>query len=190
MPGVSQKSIGWTAENKERRIGHKHPKHCPPSPLSRRRLGRLVCGACVLGVAALAFGDSISSPTSTVTITHNQSDADQAFSEQAWSASGLGALGATVNFTAGRFQNASNASLKADCKMVLRVISFTIGSGWTATATTDTATSAHTTATVSARSSLIGNASLGLTVTFVNSDFSTLGAGNYSTTVTGTITAN
>ena len=41
-----------------------------------------------------------------------------------------------------------------------------------------------------ARSVAKGNGSVGLTVTFLDNDFSKLGAGNYTITVTGTITAN
>ncbi len=66
------------------------------------------------------------------------------------------------------------------------------GSGWNVTTASDQTNygAADEVATVQAVSSAPGDATLNLTVTFITTDFSTLLAGNYTSTVTATITAN
>jgi hypothetical protein len=166
----------------------------PAAPLSRRRAAWPVWVAALSCSAAAGLGAVGISGPADATITHNQSNAPQAFAEQTWSlTTGVtDVLGATVTLDASPFQNAGNAALKADCKLNLRLLSAAPLSGWAVTTATDQTNFAggDSTARVSARSSATGNATVGLTVTFQNSDFSTLGAGNYTVTVIGTIQGN
>jgi hypothetical protein len=163
----------------------------------RRRLGRWMWPAglaCFAAVGGAALGAVSITPPSGQTLAHNTADAPQVFPEQTWT---LGAsltelLGATVNLTAGPFTHTAQSSLKANTKLDLRVLSAAPLSGWATTVASDQTNIAmgKNTATVSARSTSTGGGSVGLRVTFQNSDFSTLGAGSYSVTVTGTITSN
>ena len=133
---------------------------------------------------------SISAPGAQ-SLTHSGADAPQAFPRQAWSLTSSEALGATVTLSGGQFVHASNSALKGNTKLDLVVLSSQGTAGWTAIVPTDqTVLPLHPTASVTARSTLSGNGSVGLTVTFQESDYSILGTGNYNLTITGTIQGN
>jgi hypothetical protein len=147
--------------------------------------------------AATALGGSAwaavsITPPSGQSRTHNTANAPQVFPEQVWSLTSNELLGATVQLTAGPFVHATEPSVKVNCKLDLRVVSSQTLALWATVAATDQTNIAagKQTARVSARSTATGNGTVGLTVTYQNSSFSTTGAGNYSTTVTGTIVPN
>jgi hypothetical protein len=139
-----------------------------------------------------ALCQSIAAPAPQ-TIAHNGGDAPQLFSEVAWQlTSGLDALGYTAQWNCGPFQHTGRATLKADCKLDVRVLASGGSANWSITAPSDQTNyfGGDQTAVVAAQSFAVGDGEIGLTVTFLNNDFSRLGAGNYTVTVTGTIAAN
>lgn len=172
----------------------------PPDAV-RRRINRAraasgvgVAAVCWLwmGSAGMVFGQSITAPAAQ-SITHDGTDAPQAFSEVVWQlTSGSDAAGYTAQWSCGPFQHGLKTSLKADTKLQIRVLSSGGLANWTATVPSDQTDYAggDQSATVAAQSLATGDGQVGLTVTFVDNDFSQLGAGNYTITVTGTITAN
>ena len=136
---------------------------------------------------------SITAPAA-VSINHNQTDANQVFPAQSWVAQCNNSLGAVLNMsTATAFRNTVGATTyKRNAQLALALASSDAGSGWSVTTASDATNyaGADEVATVSARSTAPGDASFNLTVTFLDTDFSVLAAGTYTTVVTGTITAN
>lgn len=136
---------------------------------------------------------TITPPVATVTITHDESDNNQAFAAQQWVAAQNSANGATISFATNQaFTHASNASHKRNAKLDLALFSSDAAASWSVSTASDQTDHAggDGVATVQAASTAPGDARLNLTVTFLTSDFSTLLQGNYTTTVTATITAN
>lgn len=134
---------------------------------------------------------SITAPTG-VTLTHDQSNNPQAFPEQAWIVRGNVRNGVTVTFaTATPFVHTEDNNFKRNAKLELAVGTKQGPADWnvdTASDTTDFAANDNI-AQVAASSNGVGRANLNLKVTFVTEDFSLFAAGNYVTTVTGTIAA-
>jgi hypothetical protein len=128
-----------------------------------------------------------------VSLTHDKSDANQAFAAQPWTASSNSGAGATINFSTNQaFTHVSDSSFKRDAKLDLAITSSDAPASWSVTTATDQTNhaGADEVATVQAASTAPGDVALNLTVTFLTSDFSTLLQGDYTTTVTATITAN
>ena len=126
-------------------------------------------------------------------IVHDTSDNDQVFPVQNWIAQTTGLTGATVTLEAqGPFVNVLNSNFQRDVRLDLAITSSDALANWTVTSSTDQTDYAGgtQTATVAAQSTGAGLGQLGLTVSFVETDYSSLGAGAYTTTVEGTITAN
>lgn len=154
--------------------------------------GWIVAWVTVAGSFATALGQSITAPAQQ-SITHNNADAPQPFSEVVWNLiSGSDAAGYITEWSCGPFVHSANANLKADSELSVRVLSSQGPANWTVSVAND-----HTdfaagkqTASVVAQSFAVGDGQAGLNVTFVNSDFSQLGAGDYTMTITGTIIAN
>ena len=144
------------------------------------------------GSIATASGQSITAPAHQ-SVTHSGNDAPQVFSEAVWDLmSGLDAGGYTAQWSCSPFVHSVNASLKVDSRLAIRVVASEGSANWTAIVGSDQTdyAAADDTAVVAAQSFSVGSGQVGLTVTFLNSDFSILGAGDYTMTVTGTITAN
>ena len=135
---------------------------------------------------------TITAPTATVAITHDTTDANQAFPAQAWAVTQNGSVGANVTFSVS--SAFTNGASKRDVGLALAIGSSDSGSGWTVTTATDQTDYANATpdetAIVSANATAAGNATFDLTVTFLDTNYSLLTTGAYSTTVTGTISAN
>ena len=126
-------------------------------------------------------------------IVHDTSDNDQVFPVQNWIAHTSGLTGASVTLEAtGPFVNVLDDDFRRDIRMNLAITSSDELASWEVTNPTDQTgyASGDQTATVAARSSGAGLGVLGLTVTFVETDYSSLAAGGYTTTVEGTITSN
>ena len=134
----------------------------------------------------------ITAPTA-ATLTHDGTSNNQTFTPQPWVVSGNATNGVTVNFgVISAFTNTTDATYKRDATLTLATGTTTGPATWnitTATATTNYATS-NEVATVTAKSNGLGQANMLLTVSFVTGNFTSLKAGNYLTTVTGTIAAN
>lgn len=137
---------------------------------------------------------TITPPEATVSIGHDGTDANQAFAAQSWAVASNDPDGATATFSSGVFQHTSAAAYKADCQLQLAVGSSEASAAWDVAVASDQTDYANgvpvTSASVVAASIGAGNASLDLTVVFVQSDYSILAAGTYQATVTGTILAN
>lgn len=126
-------------------------------------------------------------------ITHDTTNANQAFPAGTWTVECNGVDGATATFaTATVFTHTTDNAYKRDVKLSLALGTADTGSGWAVTTPTDQTDRANTdpVAQVVAASTAAGNATLNLTVEFVDNSYSTLAAGDYTTTVTGTLTAN
>ena len=172
----------------------------------RKLVTGVLCGVVVLASQSGAFAQTTDSQTfnvivpSTLSITappavsinHDQTDTNQVFPVQGWLAKCNNGIGATVSFSTGTaFQAVVGATTyKRNAAMNLAVGSAEVGSGWATVVASATATAAAPVATVSAKSTAPGDATLNLSMTFVDNDFSVLPAATFSTTVTATITAN
>lgn len=134
---------------------------------------------------------SITAPEA-VSLTHDQSNNSQAFPAQPWTVKGNHRSGVSVTFEASSpFVHASDTTFKRDAKLNLSLGTVQGPAQWTmgvTEAATDYANNA-TPATVSASSNGVGRASFNLAVTFLTQDFSEFAAGDYQTTVVGTIAA-
>ena len=127
-------------------------------------------------------------------MTHNGTNSDQAFGIQQWEIRDNARRGATVTFeTRTAFRNTSGSSvMKRDARLQMSIARQEAGATWVVTQLTDQTNygAGDEFAVVSATSTTVGDAPFNLNVTFLTSDFSTLRAGVYSTTVIGTVTAN
>ena len=137
---------------------------------------------------------TISAPVA-ATITHDGTDANQAFTSQSWTVECNDPDGGSVTLAVSApFVHGTNTTYKADAKLALAISSSDSEASWSVTTAADQTDYANATpdtdAQVVASSTAAGNVTFGLTVTFVQSDHSVLAAGTYSTTVTGTLTAN
>lgn len=142
----------------------------------------------------VAVAESISiSPPAGVSLTHDLSGNAQTFAPQDWNVRGNTARGVTVTFqTATPFINTANRNFKRDARLSLAYANTVGPASWVVTSRADETNFAtgKNMAVVSARSNHAGMATMKLTVTFLTGDTSSLLAGNYTTTVTGTIAAN
>ena len=135
---------------------------------------------------------SIVAPAPAVLV-HDTSDNDQVFPVQNWIAHTTGLVGANVTLVAQTpFINALDGDFQRDAKLDLAITSSDSTAGWAVTVDSDQTDylSESNTATVSAASSGPGLGQLGLTVTFVETGYSSLAAGAYLMTVAGTIASN
>lgn len=134
---------------------------------------------------------SITAPAA-ISLTHDQTDNPQAFPDQAWVVRGNVRNGVTVTFaTAAPFVHSEDNTFKRNAKLDLAVDSTQGPATWQVDTATDTTNFAanDNVAQVAASSNGVGRANLNLKVTFVTEDFSLFAAGDYVTTVTGTIAA-
>ncbi len=134
---------------------------------------------------------SITAPAA-VTLTHDESDNPQAFPAQTWTVRGNNATGVTVSFaTANAFTHSTNPAFKRNARLGLS-LGTVQGGQWTVTVPTDETNIANNDeiAQVTASSVGAGRANFNLAVTFVTEEFGVFAAGNYATTVVGTVSAN
>jgi hypothetical protein len=130
---------------------------------------------------------------SAATITHDQTDNNNAFPSQTWVVKGNAVNGVNVKFaTATPFTHATIPSMKRDTKLDLAVGTTAGPAAWTVTTASDISNhlSGDNVAEVIATSNGVGRANMNLTVSFVTGAFGEFAAGAYSTTVTGTVAAN
>lgn len=139
---------------------------------------------------------TVTPPAASVSITHGQTDVNQVFAAQRWTVAQNGSAGAAITFATNQpFTHATATSFKRNAKLDLALFSSDTGSGWSVTTATAQSNFAATptpvnTATVAASATAPGDAAFDLTVTFIETDFSRLASGSYSTTVTATLTSN
>lgn len=135
---------------------------------------------------------SITAPAN-VSLTHNETDSNQSFPAQQWVVKGNTLNGVTVSFSTGSaFVHTTDNSFKRNAQLGLSVASNTGPATWNVTQASDVTDYANNdgVATVQATSNGVGRANFNLAVTFVTDTYGTFAAGNYETTVTGTVTAN
>lgn len=131
-------------------------------------------------------------PAST-TITHDGTDSDQPFGLQQWDVRNNARNGATVTFsTSTAFRNTTVTTVKRDARLRVGIARMDPGANWAISQLIDQTNylAGDEYAAVSVTSTTRGDATFNLFVSFVTSDFGTLRAGTYTTTVVGTITAN
>lgn len=179
-------------------------------------LGRKTIFGCAAALALIAGAGGLYGVTATqgltlvvpsvLTITapaavsqnHNGTDTNQSLGAQRWTIVQNQVRGSTCTFTAPAFSMTNGATtVKRNSRLALAVYSGTgttteTAAGWAVT--TSSSDSVYTPvpadASVSGASTAAGNASLDVTVTFLDTDYSTLANGSYTTTVTGTLAAN
>ncbi|MGH7128794.1 MAG: hypothetical protein ACREJB_13445 [Planctomycetaceae bacterium] len=132
-----------------------------------------------------------------VTIVHDTSNADQAFPTQAWIARTNAINGATVSFSTNQaFTHTVDNTFKRDAQLDLALFPAATSTvaNWSVTTANDVTNyvGLDETATVQATSTRPGRAQFDLLVTFLmgGADFADLAQGDYTLTVTGTMTAN
>lgn len=136
---------------------------------------------------------SIEAPvTSSVSLTHDQTDALNAFPAQQWVVKGNDPDGVNVEFsTTTPFVGPGTS--KANVRLNLAVGTTQGPAAWTVTTAQDTTAYANAvpdnSALVAVQSNGVGRANLDLTVSFLGGEFGTYAAGDYVTTVTGTVAA-
>jgi hypothetical protein len=134
---------------------------------------------------------SIAAPAA-VQITHDQSNNPQAFPAQSWVVKGNVRNGVTVEFSTGSaFVHTQDPTYKRNAKLDLAVGTTQGPASWSlVTASSTTNYTNNTNALVKASSNKPGRANLDLTVTFLTENYDEFAAGDYTTTITGTVTAN
>lgn len=135
----------------------------------------------------------IAAPSGTESLTHNGTEADQAFAVQRWTVDQNNPAGAVVTFaTEYAFTSTDSAGLKRDARLDLSLDTARSASTWSVSVPSDQTdyASAAEVAKVQAASAAPGSAAFDLTVTFLTGDVITLASGDYLTTVTETVTAN
>ncbi|MEM9645669.1 MAG: hypothetical protein AAF989_11820 [Planctomycetota bacterium] len=128
-----------------------------------------------------------------VSLIHDESENNHAFTPQAWIVKGNSSSGVTATFsTDAAFTHTTTPTEKRDVSLALSVESSVGGSAWNITAASDTTDYASNdeVATVQVQSDGFGTANVSLAVSFVTDGFGTFLAGEYDTTVTGTISSN
>ena len=126
------------------------------------------------------------------TITHNETDAPQAFPSQVWTVKGNSLNGVNVSFaTTTPFTHATDNTFKRNAKLDLAVGVTQGPAAWTVGVASDTTNYVNNdgVAQVTASSNGVGRANMNLTVSFITEEFGVFAAGDYLTTVTGTIAA-
>lgn len=136
-------------------------------------------------------GLSIVAPPS-AELTHNESDANQAFPPQAWVVKGNASAGLNVTFTASDAFVHTSGNFRRNAALSLAMGETQGPASWSVTTVSDSTDYATNDfdATVAAASDGVGRANLNLTVTFVTEEFGLFAAGDYNTTVVGTVAAN
>lgn len=135
---------------------------------------------------------SISAPAA-VSLTHDQTNNPQAFPAQPWVVRGNSRAGVNVSFaTATPFVHVDDASFKRDARLSLAVGTVQGPATWTVNVNNDQTNYVNNdnSALVSATSNGVGRATFNLSVTFVTEEFGVFAAGDYLTTVVGTVAAN
>ncbi len=135
---------------------------------------------------------SITAPANT-TLTHDESENNQPFPAQPWVVKGNSLAGVTVSLkTTQPFTHKVDPSSKRNAQIGLSVGSSVGAAAWTVTKATDVTDYAtnKVEASVQASSNGFGRATLDVAVSFITDGFGTFAAGEYETTVTGTVTSN
>ncbi len=135
---------------------------------------------------------SIVAPSNQV-ITHDQSNNNQSFPIQSWTVKGNLAHGLNVSFaTASAFTHSSDLNSKRNAQLGLTLASSQGTAQWAVTKANDATNFAigDELAEVTAVSDGVGRANFNLSVTFVTEEFGLFAAGDYSTTIVGTVSAN
>lgn len=137
---------------------------------------------------------SITAPTD-ASIVHDETDKDQAFPAQGWIVKGNTLAGLSVSFeTQTPFIHTTNGTSKRNASLALAYDSTSAqgGATWQITKPNDVTDYAadDNVASVQAKSNGVGRVTFNLTVGFVTDTFGSFPAGDYVTTVTGTVTAN
>ncbi len=169
------------------------------------RLVRIAAGfAAILGMSSFALaGDnqtftvvvptsiSITAPTA-ASITHDESNNPQAFPAQTWAVKGNVRSGVTVSFaTSQPFVHAEDNTFKRNARLELALGTVAGPATWNVTTAADQTDYVNNDgiAQVNAESSGVGRANFNLTVKFITEEYGVFAAGNYVTTVTGTVAA-
>lgn len=166
-----------------------------------------LAGLLIVASASSVKGQTVDSQKFTVTvptsiaiiapenasIIHDESENDQTFPAQSWVIKGNSTSGVTATFaTAQPFTHTLDASQMRDVQLGLAVGSSIGGATWTLGQAADATDYANNddVASVQVSSNGFGSANMDVSVTFVTNGFGTFLAGDYDTTVTGTVTAN
>jgi len=135
---------------------------------------------------------SITAPGPAV-LTHDETDGNQNFQPQNWVVRGNARNGVNVTFsTAQPFVHVDDNTFKRDARLTLALGTSQGPAAWAVAGTGIDATdfaNGDGVASVAASSNGVGRTNLALSVSFLTQDYGLVAAGNYVTTVTGTIAA-
>lgn len=126
-------------------------------------------------------------------LTHDETNSNQPFPSQAWTVVGNSLTGVSVSFsTATAFVHSADPQYKRDAQLGLAVTTSSGPGTWTVGQASDSTDYVNTdnVATVTASSNGTSSATFALAVSFITGTYGSFPAGDYATTVTGTVTAN
>jgi hypothetical protein len=135
---------------------------------------------------------SITAP-SNVLLDHDETENNQSFPNQSWAVKGNVQNGVTVSFATNQaFTHTTDNTQKRNAKLDLALASSNGPATWNISKATDTTDYANNDgeASVQVSSNGVGRANFNVAVTFITNGYGTFLAGDYQTTVTGTVTAN
>jgi hypothetical protein len=135
----------------------------------------------------------IRGPSVGASLQHDGTDGDQVFGPQRWWVLTTGQNGATVTFaTEQAFTHIEDDACKRDARLDLAIGAGSRFARWRVNVASDRTNyvASNETAIVQATSRRDGWARFDLTVTFITDEADTLAQGDYTLTVTGTLTAN
>ena len=133
------------------------------------------------------------SPTTDASVQHDETAGDQMFATQQWWVQDRNKKGSTVIFATDQaFTHLEDGTFKRDAALGLAIGSSSKSAKWKVAVASDRTNHAakDETASVQAKSRKAGWARLDLTVTFITEETDTLAAGDYTLTITGTMTSN
>lgn len=158
------------------------------------RFSLLVMFCCLLGAtpATAQSRTDIAPQAGDQKLGHNERAEPQVFNPTLWDVDSKTRFGATVALSCEPFQSTVDPSSQVDSQLTLRVNRTQVKPNWRVRIATDrtNVNRGNTRATVVAASEDRGKGILELLVTFLGADVFDLVEGDYSTTVTGTITAH
>ena len=123
-------------------------------------------------------------------ITHTLKSEPQSFAPVRWDVGSGFANGCVVEWTAAPFTHVSQSTSRADCSIAVSIAQSNRRGRWRVVKATDRTniSSGNQPATVSIASERSGTARVQLSVQFLGTSVTNLAAGDYQTTITGTIT--
>ena len=166
------------------KLNQNSKRHCYPVPTAVLFAFIISVSTCEAQVLRVRPGSG------TQLVTHTMQQGPQAFTAVRWDIQNAAfGNGCVVQWTADRFRLQQSTKYSADCELNLQLVRGTVNSQWVVTASRDASSIAtgKQRAVVSAASQGRGNAQADIVVRFLTPTADQLVAGDYQTTLIGTI---